>query len=324
MNSATRCLRGLALGLVVAAIGLPAAGAQQLWNIEEVAVEPAPPIGLGGVAMGAAAAGGPTGEAATVQVAFDYLRRGMGYLELPLPGGSMIAARNAVFEDRGDGNLMWTGEVAGAGYESVVLTVQDGYLVGRFGGARRPRVRRPCRTGRSWFAGGRGQTDGRLVRRGGGTGNANWSCRGERRPAPAARFRPNRRRDGERPPRSSRAVAPAAVRPPRDRRAPYGRAHGDRKRDSCWQARGLGARDKTHRTRKHCECRPRSRRHLHREFRQERGKSRRCHAGAAVSSRQSEHDLPEQCPAGYGNTLGDGAGLSGDRSGERRGQVLPP
>ncbi len=133
MTSATRCLRGLALGLVVAAIGLPAAGAQQLWNIEEVAVEPAPPIGLGGVAMGAAAAGGPTGEAATVQVAFDYLRRGMGYLELPLPGGSMIAARNAVFEDRGDGNLMWTGEVAGAGYESVVLTVQDGYLVGRFG-----------------------------------------------------------------------------------------------------------------------------------------------------------------------------------------------
>ncbi len=121
------------MGLVVAAIGLPAAGAQQLWNIEEVAVEPAPPIGLGGVAMGAAAAGGPTGEAATVQVAFDYLRRGMGYLELPLPGGSMIAARNAVFEDRGDGNLMWTGEVAGAGYESVVLTVQDGYLVGRFG-----------------------------------------------------------------------------------------------------------------------------------------------------------------------------------------------
>ena len=126
-------LPGIALGLATA-VGLPAAAAaQQLWNIEEVAAQPVPPILMDGVAVSAAAAGAPTAEAATVQVTFDYLRLGMGYLELPLPDGSMIAAENAVFEDRGDGNVMWTGEVPGAGYESVVLTVQDGHLVGWFG-----------------------------------------------------------------------------------------------------------------------------------------------------------------------------------------------
>ena len=83
--------------------------------------------------MSAAAAGASSVEAATVQVTFDYLRLGMGYLELPLPDGSTIEAENAVFEDRGGGNLMWTGAVPGGGYESVVFTVQDGHLVGWFG-----------------------------------------------------------------------------------------------------------------------------------------------------------------------------------------------
>ncbi len=77
-------LHKIALGLL-AAIGLPtAAAAHQLWNIEEVAAQPVPSIVVDGVAVSAAAAGAPTAEAATVQVAFDYLRIGMGYLELPL------------------------------------------------------------------------------------------------------------------------------------------------------------------------------------------------------------------------------------------------
>ena len=71
--------------------------------------------------------------AAEIVVTYDYLRLGMGFLELPLPDGSVIEAENAVFEDRGGGNLMWTGEVPGAGYESVLFTVQDGHLVGWFG-----------------------------------------------------------------------------------------------------------------------------------------------------------------------------------------------
>jgi len=91
MNSATRTLcRGIALGLA-AAIGLPAAAAaQQLWNIEEVAAQPATPILMDGVAVSAAAASAPTAEAATVQVAIDYLRLGMGYLQMS--GGAAAAS----------------------------------------------------------------------------------------------------------------------------------------------------------------------------------------------------------------------------------------
>ncbi len=114
---------------------LPAA-AQRLWSVEEVTTRPLFPIEVAGVvesAATAAGAGPTTVEAATVQVEFDYLRLGMGYLELPLMDGSVIAAENAVFKDRGNGNFLWTGEVPGAGYESVLFTVQDGHLVGWFG-----------------------------------------------------------------------------------------------------------------------------------------------------------------------------------------------
>ena len=116
-------------------LALPAA-AQQLWSVEEVTARTRPAIHVAGVVASAVTAAGTetlTAEAATVQVEFDYLRLGMGYLELPLWDGSVVEAENAVFENRGNGNLMWTGEVPGAGYESVLFTVQDGYLVGWFG-----------------------------------------------------------------------------------------------------------------------------------------------------------------------------------------------
>ncbi len=97
-------------------LGLPGeTAAQQLWSVEEVTAQSVSPIVRDGMAVSAAAAGTPTAETATVQVTYDYLRLGMGYLELPLPDGSVIAAENAVFEDRGGGNLMWTGEVADRG-----------------------------------------------------------------------------------------------------------------------------------------------------------------------------------------------------------------
>ena len=114
------------------------AGAQQLWSVREVSRAPdGPAVVTEGVRMSPDAGGAlripQPAEAAEVQVTYDYLRLGMGYLELPLPDGSVIEAENAVFEDRGGGNLMWTGEVPGAGYESVLFTVQDGHLVGWFG-----------------------------------------------------------------------------------------------------------------------------------------------------------------------------------------------
>ena len=115
-----------------------AANAQRLWSVGEVTPAPdGPAVVMNGVTVGPGL-GGPGGPApprvsAEVQVTYDYLRLGFGFLELPLPDGSTIEAENAVFKDRGDGNLMWTGEVPGAGYESVLFTVQDGHLVGWFG-----------------------------------------------------------------------------------------------------------------------------------------------------------------------------------------------
>ena len=115
-----------------------AGNAQRLWSVGEVTHAPdGPAVVMEGVAVDAGL-GGPGGAApprvsAEVQVAYDYLRLGFGFLELPLPDGSVVEAENAVFEDRGGCNVMWTGEVPGAGYESVLFTVQDGHLVGWFG-----------------------------------------------------------------------------------------------------------------------------------------------------------------------------------------------
>jgi len=126
--------RGLCLATAMVAGG-ESVGAQRLWSIEDVSTR-IPPVVLQGVAVSpaiAAGTGASTVQTATIRVEFDYLRLGMGYLELPLANGAVIAAENAVFEDRGNGNLMWTGEVPGAGYASVLFTVQDGHLVGWFG-----------------------------------------------------------------------------------------------------------------------------------------------------------------------------------------------
>ncbi len=105
--------------------GAAAASAQRLWSIEEVSPRPtpAPPMdGVGSIPTAAGVAGSVV-KTASVDVEFDYLRLGFGHLELPLPDGSVVEADNTVFEDRGGGNLLWTGEVAGAGYESVLLKV---------------------------------------------------------------------------------------------------------------------------------------------------------------------------------------------------------
>ena len=126
--------------LAVWSFAAAAANAQRLWSVGEVSRVPDGPAVVmegarvvpGGVAPGMPGVAQPA-VSAEIAVTFDYLRLGMGYLELPLPDGSMIEAENAVFEDRGGGDLMWTGEVPGAGYESVVLTVQGGHLVGWFG-----------------------------------------------------------------------------------------------------------------------------------------------------------------------------------------------
>ena len=68
-----------------------------------------------------------------VELDIDLVRSAPQRLELPAPDGRLLVAELSVFEDRGDGDAMWAGRVAGSDYESVVFTVVDGYLAGRFG-----------------------------------------------------------------------------------------------------------------------------------------------------------------------------------------------
>ena len=68
-----------------------------------------------------------------IVVDHDLVRSGPQRLELQGTDGRILVAERSVFEDRGDGNVMWAGRFPGADYDSVVLTVQDGHLQGMFG-----------------------------------------------------------------------------------------------------------------------------------------------------------------------------------------------
>ncbi len=70
-----------------------------------------------------------------VRVDLELLRGDPSWLEVPTPEGETLSAERSVFEDRGNGDLMWSGGQPGAGYDTVVLTVEGGRLVGRFGAA---------------------------------------------------------------------------------------------------------------------------------------------------------------------------------------------
>ncbi len=75
----------------------------------------------------------PTVGGWSVEVDHDVVRSAPQRLELELPDGRVLAPEMRVFEDRGDGNAMWVGGYPELGYDSVVLTLQDGDLVGRLG-----------------------------------------------------------------------------------------------------------------------------------------------------------------------------------------------
>lgn len=112
--------------LAVAALTLIAvpAGGQSLWRLIPQATQPA-------------TAAGPDLTADipsfAVQLDLDLLRTEPGRLELATPDGRVLVAELSAFEDRGRGDLMWSGRLLDAGYDSIVLTVEGGRLVGWFG-----------------------------------------------------------------------------------------------------------------------------------------------------------------------------------------------
>ncbi len=68
-----------------------------------------------------------------VQLDIDLIRSAPRRLEVEVPDGRRLAAELSVFKDRGDGDAMWAGRVAGSDYESVVFTIANGHLAGHFG-----------------------------------------------------------------------------------------------------------------------------------------------------------------------------------------------
>ncbi len=70
---------------------------------------------------------------AAILVDGELVRSGPPRLELQAADGRILVAERSVFEDRGDGAAMWAGRFPGADWDSVVLTVQDGYIQGMFG-----------------------------------------------------------------------------------------------------------------------------------------------------------------------------------------------
>ena len=75
---------------------------------------------------------GQGAEAFAAEIDIGLLRAAPERLALPTPDGRVLVAELSVFEDRGNGDFMWAGGFAEVGFESVVLTVRDGYLSGRF------------------------------------------------------------------------------------------------------------------------------------------------------------------------------------------------
>lgn len=65
-----------------------------------------------------------------VRIDLDLLSTGPARLELTTPGGKTLEVSRAEFEDRGGGNVLWTGRFAGTDYENVQLTLHDGHLLG--------------------------------------------------------------------------------------------------------------------------------------------------------------------------------------------------
>ena len=120
---------GFPLAAVAGSIGLLIVGVGNAQGQRLLSLGPGPETPAVAAAAQFDSAMGP----ATVQVDLDLVRSAPPRLELPTPDGRLLVAERSVFEDRGNGNVMWAGSLLEAGHESVVLTVEDGRFVGRFG-----------------------------------------------------------------------------------------------------------------------------------------------------------------------------------------------
>ncbi|MXX63213.1 MAG: PKD domain-containing protein [Holophagales bacterium] len=82
--------------------------------------------------IGMAATTSSTVQPVAVSVDLELVRSGPMHLDLPTPEGRILTAERTTFRDRGNGDATWVGRFPGAAYDSVVLTIVDGRLSGKF------------------------------------------------------------------------------------------------------------------------------------------------------------------------------------------------
>ena len=111
--------------VTLALLAVPPAAGQQLLTYSETDLVRA---------ASAQRAGDETSEPRRFEVAvdFDLLRSAPETILIGTPDGHVLRADLLEFEDRGDGDFLWSGAVAGSSGEPVLLTMVDGGLSGMF------------------------------------------------------------------------------------------------------------------------------------------------------------------------------------------------
>lgn len=122
-----RTLRALAL---IALLAPATAFGQQLFTF----VEEDGPVGVAAPStVGLAGDMGPEIEPIAIDVDLDLLRSRPTAITLPsVAGGPDTVLHLMHFEDRGNGNVLWTGSPLGLRWEDALFTIHDGSAVGRF------------------------------------------------------------------------------------------------------------------------------------------------------------------------------------------------
>ena len=133
-GEATRAV-ACCLAVAVSLLGGPSE-AQQAWSIEDVTTESLSVLAAAGSAAVPETVGEPdrlNAESATIQVDLDLIRSAPARLELPTTDGRVLTAELSVFEDRGGGDVLWSGRLLGVDHDSIALTIADHRFAGWFG-----------------------------------------------------------------------------------------------------------------------------------------------------------------------------------------------
>ena len=129
-NGLVRCFALVVTAALASTIGTDATYGQRLLTLGPEQENPRS-VGGGPVSISSPLSVGR--RAHIVRVDVDLVRSAPPRLDLPTPDGRLLTAELSVFEDRGEGDVLWSGRFTGADHDSVALTIAGGGLAGYFG-----------------------------------------------------------------------------------------------------------------------------------------------------------------------------------------------